>query len=61
MIKTILWDLDDTLLDFPVAEKAALKSLFVQFGLPECTDDRIARYSAINRSLKEIYKILDES
>lgn len=53
MIKTILWDMDDTLLDFPAAESAALKSLFVQFGLPECTDDMIARYSNINRSYWE--------
>lgn len=29
MIKTILWDVDRTLLDFDAAERAAIQSLFV--------------------------------
>lgn len=49
MIKTILWDVDGTLLDFLAAEKAALQSLFEEFGMGECTEERIARYSKINR------------
>lgn len=48
MIKTILWDVDGTLLDFLEAEKAAIKTLFDEFQLGECTDDMIRTYSAIN-------------
>jgi 2-haloacid dehalogenase len=48
MISTILWDVDGTLLDFNAAEKAAVRSLFAEFGLGLCTDQMIARYSEIN-------------
>ena len=48
MITTILWDVDGTLLDFHAAEKAAVKRLFGEFGLGECTDEMVRRYSAIN-------------
>lgn len=48
MIKTILWDVDGTLLDFLEAEKAAIKTLFDEFQLGECTDEMIRTYSAIN-------------
>ena len=48
MVKAILWDVDGTLLDFLAAEKAAIQRLFEEFGLGECTDDMVARYSAIN-------------
>ena len=48
MIKTILWDVDGTLLDFDAAEKAAIKTLFQDFSLGECTDAMIARYHEIN-------------
>ena len=49
-IRAILWDVDGTLLDFAAAEKAAIQKLFGEFGLGECTDDMVARYSAINDS-----------
>ena len=49
MITTILWDVDATLLDFLAAEKAAIKKLFQEFDLGECTDEMIGRYSKINR------------
>ena len=49
MIRVILWDIDDTLLDFHAAEREAIKKLFVQFGLGECTDEMLKKYSAINR------------
>lgn len=45
----LLWDIDGTLLDFLAAEKAAIRTLFGEFGLGECTDEMIARYSAINK------------
>ena len=50
MIRTILWDIDGTLLDFLAAEKAAIRACFAQFGLGDCSDEQIARYSAINQS-----------
>lgn len=47
MIKFVLFDLDDTLLDFGKAEAAAIKKTFSHIGLP--TDDAVvARYSEIN-------------
>lgn len=48
MIKTILWDVDRTLLDFDAAERAAIQSLFVEFGLSECSEEQVARYSVLN-------------
>ena len=48
MIKTILWDVDGTLLDFFAAERAAIRACFARFSLGECTDALIARYSAVN-------------
>lgn len=48
MITTILWDVDGTLLDFKAAEKAAVRNLFEEFELGECTDEMIKRYSFIN-------------
>ena len=50
MIRVILWDVDDTLLDFHAAEREAIKKLFVQFGLGECTDEMLKKYSAINKT-----------
>ncbi len=52
-ITTILWDVDGTLLDFLAAEKAAIRSLFQEYQLGECSDERIRRYSVINRSYWE--------
>ena len=48
MIKTILWDVDGTLLDFDAAERAAIRTLFDAFGLGKCTDTMLARYHEIN-------------
>ena len=48
MIEIILWDVDGTLLDFDAAEKAAIRAMFSEFGLGECTDAMLARYSEIN-------------
>jgi len=44
---TILWDLDDTLLDFPYSQQFALKKCFRAIGY-EITEEQIARYSQIN-------------
>ena len=53
MIQTILWDVDGTLLDFLAAEEAAIRKLFVEFDMGECSDEMLARYSKINRSYWE--------
>ena len=51
MIHTVLWDVDGTLLDFDAAERAAIRAMFSEFGLGECTDVMLARYSEINIGL----------
>ena len=48
MIRAVLWDLDGTLLNFKAAERAAIKKCFRAFGFGECSDEAVARYSAIN-------------
>lgn len=46
---TILWDLDQTLLNFDLSMEHALRAVFDQYGMP--IDEEItARYDAINRS-----------
>lgn len=49
----LLWDVDGTLLDFIAAEKAAVQTLFREFGLGECTDEMVQRYSRINKEYWE--------
>ena len=49
----LLWDVDGTLLDFIAAEKAAVPTLFREFGLGECTDEMVERYSRINKEYWE--------
>ena len=51
MIKVILWDIDGTLLDFKKSESFAIKRCFEELEIGECTDEMIARYSAINHRL----------
>lgn len=48
MIKTILWDMDGTLLDFSSSERNALRAAFARFGLGECSDENVKLYSEIN-------------
>lgn len=50
MIRVILWDVDNTLLDFIAAERQALQHCFARFGLGPCDEDRVKRYSALNAS-----------
>ncbi len=44
----LLMDVDGTVLDFLAAEKAAIQALFLKFGFGPCTDEMVARYSAVN-------------
>lgn len=54
MITTLLWDIDGTLLDFGKAEEYGIRKCFEIFGLGECTDEMLARYSKINRKYWEM-------
>ena len=49
MIKVILWDIDNTLLDFDLAEVAALKKGFEEFALGEFTEEMLKEYMVINK------------
>lgn len=53
MITTILWDIDGTLLDFAAAERAALRTLFKEYHLGDCTDKMLQKYARINRAYWE--------
>ena len=48
MIKTILWDIDRTLLDFDLCERNSLKAQFEKNHLPPCTPEIQALYARIN-------------
>lgn len=47
--KTILWDLDQTLLNFELSRDYALRAVFERYGL-EISDAVMARYAAINQN-----------
>ena len=49
MIEFLFLDLDDTILDFAQAERVALAKTLAAFGV-EPTEDRIVRYSQINKN-----------
>lgn len=49
MIKTVLFDLDDTILDFKMSERVALSKTLKKFSV-EPTEEIIAKYSAYNIS-----------
>ena len=49
MTDTVLFDLDNTILDFSKAEQAALSKTLEQMGIPP-TEKTCARYSEINLS-----------
>jgi len=49
MIRVILWDIDNTILSFDAAEKAALNKEFEEFELGEFNDEMLQHYVSINR------------
>lgn len=53
MIKVILWDIDETLLNFGRAQNYAIKKCFEIFDMGECTDEMVERYSYINKKYWE--------
>lgn len=57
MIKTLLWDVDGTLLDFGKSEVYGIRKCFQKFGLGECTDEMLARYSKINHKYWQMLEL----
>lgn len=51
MIRVVLWDIDNTLLNFNAAEAVALKKEFEEFGFGEFSDEMLKCYMGINRKL----------
>ncbi len=49
MITTILWDIDNTLLDFQAAERTALAACFETARFGALTEELLRRYTEINR------------
>ena len=47
MIKYVLFDVDDTLLDFGKAEEAAIRKTFERIGIP-AAEETVRRYREIN-------------
>ena len=47
--KYLLWDVDGTILNFELAERAAIRSLFDRFKLGDCSDEMLMYYSQINK------------
>lgn len=50
MIKYVFFDIDDTLLDFPWAERSALQRTYAALGI-SLTEEMYARYHQVNRKL----------
>lgn len=48
MIKYILWDIDNTLLNFDLAEKAAMKNGFEKFAIEIKDENALGTYNSIN-------------
>lgn len=55
MKKVLLFDLDDTLLDFKAAEAYGLEKVFTRYGVPY-TPAKIANYQTINHKLWQQYE-----
>ena len=47
--KYLLWNVDGTILNFELAERAAIRSLFDRFKLGDCSDEMLMCYSQINK------------
>lgn len=47
-IKIVLWDIDGTIMNFFEAQKNAIRVLFKQFDIGECSDEMLLDYDSIN-------------
>lgn len=47
-VKYLLWDVDGTLLNFELAEKASIRMCFKEFNIGECSDEQLEVYKGIN-------------
>lgn len=48
-VKYLLWDIDGTLLNFELAEEAAIRTCFQDFSLGDCSDEMLNEYKIINK------------
>lgn len=48
-VKYLLWDIDGTLLNFELAEEAAIRTCFQDFNLGDCSDEMLNEYKIINK------------
>lgn len=55
MYKYLIFDLDDTLLDFKKSEDTAIREVFAEFGVSP-TDENVSLYSGINKSFWERFE-----
>ena len=53
MVEFLFLDMDNTILDFDMAERIALPKTLAAFGIP-ASDDLVARYHAINKTCWEM-------
>lgn len=53
MIKTVMWDVDGTLLDFSKSERYSLFACLEEIGFTGYSDELLKRYARINRSYWE--------
>lgn len=49
MIKTILWDIDGTILDFLASQAASMRARFFEYGFGDLSDEGLELYSSINQ------------
>ena len=56
MYKHLIFDLDDTLLDFRKGEQVGLMNIFRDHGLENQVDEAFATYQTINRGLWAAYE-----
>ena len=57
MFKVLLWDFDNTLIDFNLAQKNSLKAAFKRFSLGDCSDYIVDKFAKINA---EHWQMLEE-
>lgn len=49
MIKTILWDIDGTILDFLASQAVSMRARYAEYGFGALSDENLELYSSINQ------------